>query len=156
MLANKSNKLLESKFNSAQTNVLIMYSNGEGVPENDAEAVKWYRKAANQGYAPAQNNIGSKYFNGEGMPLDYTKALEWYRKAANQGQASSQSFLGNMYWNGPGTTQSKAMAYKWWNLAAAQGNETAKKNKEKFSKLMTQTEIREGQRRASEFKPVKN
>jgi uncharacterized protein len=28
-----------------------MYDNGEGVPENDAEAVKWFRKAAEQGLA---------------------------------------------------------------------------------------------------------
>jgi len=31
-----------------------MYANGEGVPENDAEAVKWYLKAAEQGFADAQ------------------------------------------------------------------------------------------------------
>ena len=33
----------------AQYNLGNMYDFGEGVPENDAEAVKWYRKAADQG-----------------------------------------------------------------------------------------------------------
>ena len=37
----------------AQFNLGIMYDNGWGVPENDAEAVKWWRKAAEQGYADA-------------------------------------------------------------------------------------------------------
>ncbi len=35
-----------------------MYDNGEGIPEDDAEAVKWYRKAADQGLANAQTILG--------------------------------------------------------------------------------------------------
>jgi hypothetical protein len=38
----------------AQFNLGVMYDNGEGVPEDDAEAVKWYRRAAEQGFAEAQ------------------------------------------------------------------------------------------------------
>ena len=45
----------------AQYNLGVMYDNGMGVPENDAEAVKWYRKAADQGYAEAQSNLGIMY-----------------------------------------------------------------------------------------------
>ena len=43
---------------SAQYNLGLMYDKGEGVAENDAEAVKWYRKAADQGRATAQSNLG--------------------------------------------------------------------------------------------------
>ena len=64
-----------------------MYDNGEGVPENDAEAVKWYRKAADQGYAKAQSNLGVMYDNGEGVPENDAEAVKWYRKAADQGYA---------------------------------------------------------------------
>ena len=40
-------------------NVLgLMYRNGFDVPENDTEAVKWYRLAADQGNASAQFNLG--------------------------------------------------------------------------------------------------
>ena len=38
-----------------------MYASGEGVPENDTEAVKWYRLAAEQGHAVAQFHLGIKY-----------------------------------------------------------------------------------------------
>ena len=38
----------------AQYNLGIMYNNGQGVPENKAEAVNWYRLAAEQGNAPAR------------------------------------------------------------------------------------------------------
>ena len=51
----------------AQNNLGLMYANGEGVPEDDAEAVHWYRKAAKQGYADAQYNLGLMYDYGEGV-----------------------------------------------------------------------------------------
>ena len=52
----------------AQYNLGVMYDVGMGVPENDAEAVKWYRKAADQGLAVAQTNLGLMYENGRGVP----------------------------------------------------------------------------------------
>ena len=41
---------------AAQFNLGLMYANGEGVPENDAEAVRWYRLAAEQGHYQAPYN----------------------------------------------------------------------------------------------------
>ena len=38
-----------------------MYAHGEGVPEDDAEAVRWFRLAADQGDARAQGNLGAMY-----------------------------------------------------------------------------------------------
>ena len=64
-----------------------MYGYGEGVPEDYREALKWYRMAAEQGYAPAQYNLGGMYIKGEGVPEDYREALKWYRMAAEQGLA---------------------------------------------------------------------
>ena len=72
-------------------NLGIMYDIGEGVPENNAEAVKWYRKAADQGHASAQCNLGLMYDNGEGVPENDAEAVKWYRKAADQGHAKAQS-----------------------------------------------------------------
>ena len=43
----------------------VMYDNGKGVPQDYAEAVKWYRLAAEQGYARAQYNLGLMYDNGK-------------------------------------------------------------------------------------------
>jgi len=69
---------------TAQTNLGNMYDNGEGVPEDDTEAVKWYRKAAEQGHATAQYNLGLMYANGEGVPEDDTRAYAWFNLAAAQ------------------------------------------------------------------------
>ena len=62
-----------------------MYAQGGGVPKDDAESVKWYRLAADQGHAQARNNFGWMYENGKGVPRDYGEAVKWYREAAAQG-----------------------------------------------------------------------
>ena len=52
------------------------------MPQDYAEAGKWYRKSADQGYAQAENNLGILYYYGQGVAKDYTEAAKWYRKAA--------------------------------------------------------------------------
>lgn len=74
----------------AQLNLGVMYDFGQGVPEDDVEAVKWYRKAAEQGLAQAQFNLAVMYDDGEGVPEDDDEAVKWYRKAAEQGLAEAQ------------------------------------------------------------------
>ena len=48
-------------YTSAQFNLGAMYGTGRGVPQDDAEAVRWYRLAAEQGNADAQFNLGVVY-----------------------------------------------------------------------------------------------
>ena len=55
---------------SAQNDLGFMYFLGGGVPEDDAEAVRWYRLAADQGLASAQNDLGVMYANGRGVLQD--------------------------------------------------------------------------------------
>ena len=52
----------------AQNFLGFMYDNGEGVLEDDVEAVKWYRLASEQGSAKAQYGLGVMFANGEGVP----------------------------------------------------------------------------------------
>ena len=61
-----------------------MYANGEGVPQDYAEAVKWYRLAVEQGNALAQRNLGIMYYNGHGVPQDYVRAHMWLNLAASR------------------------------------------------------------------------
>lgn len=76
-------------FASAQFNLGAMYDNGEGVPEDDKEAVKWFRLAAEQGDANAQSNLGVMYDNGRGVPEDNIMAYMWWNLAAASGHKSS-------------------------------------------------------------------
>jgi len=113
---------------AANYNLGEKYYYGNGVPQDYTKAAKWYRKAAEQGYAPAQSNLGVMYEHGKGVPKDYTKAVEWYRKATEQGIAIAQFNLGVMYDNGKGVPKDYAEALKWYRKAAEQGNASAQYN----------------------------
>ena len=52
----------------------VRYYTGAGVPRDDAEAVRWYRLAADQGHAGAQSHLGLKYEYGQGVPQDDVEA----------------------------------------------------------------------------------
>ena len=66
-----------------------------------AEAVRWYRKAAEQGSSGAQSNLGIMYKNGKEIGTqDYAEAVRWFRKAAEQGDAAAQYNFGGMYIDG--------------------------------------------------------
>ena len=69
------------------------YANGQGVAKDESEAVKWYRKAAEQGDAAAQYNLGLMYYNGRGVTKDEREAIKWYCKAANQGDELAKKTL---------------------------------------------------------------
>lgn len=51
-----------------------MYDLGQGVPRDQAEAVRWYRLSANQGIAKAHVSLGLKYYYGEGVSKDFVEA----------------------------------------------------------------------------------
>ncbi len=68
----------------AQSNLGVMYDKGQGVPQDDAEAVGWWRKAAAQGHAEAQLSLGIRYGKGQGVPQDYAQAHMWFNLAASR------------------------------------------------------------------------
>jgi TPR repeat protein len=106
---------------TAQYNLAVAYDSGESVPQDYAEAVKWYRKAADQGYPSAQSNLGNMYENGRGVQQNPLEAAKWYRKAAEQGLAAAQYNLGIMYANGQGVPRDAAESTKWFRKAAEHG-----------------------------------
>ena len=67
-----------------------MYREGRGVPQDAAEAFRWFRLAAEQGHASAQVLLGAMYATGRGVPQDEAEAVRWYRLSAEQGHATAQ------------------------------------------------------------------
>lgn len=55
-----------------------------------SKALKWYRKAAEQGHADAQCFLAYSYLRGLGVDKDDLQALNWFMKAAEQGHAVAQ------------------------------------------------------------------
>ena len=96
--------------------------------EEDREAVKWYRRVAEQGNASAQHLLGLMYVNGRGVPRDDREAVKWYRRAAEQGNARAQHLLGTMYTTGEGVPKDDREAVKWYRRSAEKGNAGAQFN----------------------------
>ena len=67
-----------------------MYDNGEGVTQDHAEAVSWYRRAAEQGHPSAQINLGLMYNYGKGVPQDYVSAHTLFNLAGAQGNENGR------------------------------------------------------------------
>ncbi len=110
----------------AQYSLGYSYATGKGVEQDPREAVRWYRKAAEQGHAWAQNNLGNLlYEGGEGVAQDPREAVHWWRKAAAQGDAKAQYALGMAYKLGEGVIADVFEAYIWLSIAKANGNESA-------------------------------
>jgi TPR repeat protein len=62
----------------AQFNLGLLYEQGKGVPQDEREAVKWYKEAAERGHALAQLNLGIEY----SMSQEYVLAHLWFTLAA--------------------------------------------------------------------------
>ena len=82
----------------AQNQLGSAYNEGKaGLKQDYAEALKWFRQAADKGYAPALYNLGLAYDLGHGVPADDKQAFKYYLMAAEQGFAAAQYNVGNMY-----------------------------------------------------------
>lgn len=116
---------------SLPTDAVGQFNLGEAyanVVKDPAQAVRWYLKSAELGYALAQFNLGVCYSFGRGIPKDESEAVIWYRKAADQGIAVAQYNLGLCYDSGIGVNEDKPEAVKWYAKAAKQGNPYAQIN----------------------------
>ena len=81
--------LAEQGYAFAQFNLGVLYDNGQGVPQDDAQAIIWYRKAAEQGLSQAQVNLAIMYEEGEGVDRDPVQAYVWYALAESQGDGQA-------------------------------------------------------------------
>jgi TPR repeat protein len=111
-------------------------------------AVRWYRRAAEQGLAEAQSGLGSMYYKGWGVLQDYAKAQYWYRQAAEQGDAVAQNNLGMLYRDALGVEKDEVEAYLWCALSAAGGIDAARAAVESLAARMRPEQVAEGEKRA--------
>ena len=120
--AGQLRQLADQGHPGAQFNLAVGYRTGRGVPQDDAEAVRWLRRAAERGHTEARYNLGVRYRTGWGVPKDGVGAIRWLRRAAEQGHASGQYDLGVMYDTGEGVPEDDVEAVRWFRRAAEQGH----------------------------------
>jgi serine/threonine-protein kinase len=114
-------KAAQQEFPDAQFRLGFMYEKGLGTDKDIVGAVRFYRSAANGGYAEAQNLIGILYATGsDGVAQDDKEAVTWYQKAADQNFAKAQKNLGDMYFFGRGVDRDYKQAVTWYTKASDQ------------------------------------
>ena len=144
---------------AAQQHIGIMYAEGKGVPQDDAEAAKWLARAAEQGDALAQYDLGASFAQGTGVKQDAELAAKWFRRAANQGMAIAQLNLGLLYASGNGVPKDPVEAMKWidlsvYGLPAGGIRSDAARALGDLSAGMTSDQILEAKTRERTFKAV--
>jgi len=72
-----------------------MYNNGKGVKQEFPEAMKWYRKAAEQGVVAAQYSLGTMYHRGDGVTKNLFTTYAWYTIAAANGHTLAVTWKAN-------------------------------------------------------------
>lgn len=105
---------------AAMDNIGNYYNSNWG--GNDLEAAeKWWRKAAEKGFAASQATLGLMLKErGE-----YKQAMEWAKKGAAQGNAAADYLMGTFYTHGYGVDVNHDEAIKWYKLAAEKGHARA-------------------------------
>jgi TPR repeat protein len=104
----------------AETQYQRGYKYGE--KRDYVSAIRWYQKAADQGYAPAEYELGEIYMYVYNF-IDTKKGLEFYQKAADKEYAPAQAGLGVVYDHGAnGISKNHNKAMEWYQKAADNGN----------------------------------
>lgn len=116
---------------TAQYRLGMLYYMGQGVPEDEKQAIFYWKKAASQGSADAMFHLGSAYLFGNQaartVPDPDREAATWYFQAASAGHADAQYHLGLLFLAGKGVIDSRTEAARWMRKAAAQGHPEARK-----------------------------
>ena len=109
-------------FMAAQESLGMLSESGVGMEQpSPAEALDWYRKAAQQGSLDAATNIALMYADGRGIPRDPAQAVTWFRRAAEGGDGAAQYNLALMFARGTGVPQDNRESIRWLSAAADQG-----------------------------------
>ena len=93
-----------------------------GLPRDPAQAMQWYRRAADVGNGKGMMEIGSLYASGSGVEKDSAEALRWYRRAADAGNSVAMVGIGSFYLEGTGVTKDDVQSMQWYRRAADAGS----------------------------------
>lgn len=130
-----------------------MHYRGNGVPQDFALAIQYFREAADKGDPRAQNALASMYCKGEGLQEDPVEALVLWSKAAAQGFHQAQYMVGMTN----KTQGDLRAAYIWLNLASSSENQglaqLSAKERDAVATNMTRDEIADAQKRCSQWRP---
>ncbi len=105
----------------AETFLCLAYRGGLRVQKDEAKALTWCQKGADQGSAEAMEELGMIYSGSTSRYSDSAKAISWLTKAAALGSASAMDNLGTCYANGVGVSKDYDKALRWYQKSSKAG-----------------------------------
>lgn len=138
------------------------------VQRDAAEGAKWIAQSAEANDARAQFELASLYEYGRGVPLDLAEAGRWYLKAAERGHVQAQYNVATMLETGEGLAQDRLEALKFYILAGKEGfrgvaldemgrvDSNAPDALDNLRRALPADEVREAERRAAAFEPIRD
>ncbi|HWT31886.1 MAG TPA: tetratricopeptide repeat protein, partial [Propylenella sp.] len=111
---------------SAQAALGELYEQGQGVPQDQASALAWFRLAAQQGHVDGEWKLGIAYGSGLGVEQDFAQSAEWLRRAAEHGDRWAATIMGDYYREGKGVEKDEVAAAEWYIKGAELGEEGAR------------------------------
>jgi TPR repeat protein/CHAT domain-containing protein len=106
----------------AQYLLAAAYFKGEGIAQDKARSLQWYRCSALKGFSRAQVIFAEKlYYGVEGLSRNRAEAIKWYRTAAENGNATALVRLGYLYQEGEGVSKDLDQALRYYKLAQKLG-----------------------------------
>jgi len=110
----------------SQTLLALAYHSGALLKNDEVEALRLLRLAAEKGYMPAEESLGIYYAAGIGMEKpDPQAALKWYTAASQKGSVDATTNIGSMYASGDGVPKDMTTAIQWFRQAAEAGGAAA-------------------------------
>ncbi len=111
----------------AQCSLGYFYENTLPGLRDYGQAADWYRKSADQGYAPAQVSLSAMLRFGRGVRQDLAASTALLQKAAAQGYGMAELALALRCYYGVGTSQNFTEAFAWFYAAAQQDDTYAER-----------------------------
>lgn len=113
-------KIAADKGNAAaQCDYGVYLINGEGVEQNEEEALKYWKKSAESEFPPALHKVGVCYFKGVcGAEQDNKKAFKCFSKAAEDGVGDSMFNLAFFFQEGICVDVDLKKSLEWLEKAA--------------------------------------
>jgi TPR repeat protein len=137
----------------AETSLAWLYEEGYGVPKDPAQAVHWYRLAAEQENPESQRSLAQLTERGAGTRRDAAEAAKWYASAAEHGDAAAAARLAELYSAGRGVARDDATAYFWLSVARKQGATNTDKLRAVLGSKLAPEQIAKAEESARAWKP---
>lgn len=78
---------------ASQFQLSLLYRNGQGVPADATQSLRWLRQSAHGGHAAAQSNLGAAYTQGRVLPQNHRLAYVWLSAGASGGSREAATNL---------------------------------------------------------------